>query len=146
MHKEVITYTDYNGNNRTETFWFNLSAAEAMEFECSVNGGITEYMKTLVDKQDVPSIFAIFKKMILMSYGEKSNDGRRFIKSPELSKEFSETEAYSQLFTKLTRDNKAAAKFMNGIVPEEARKEAKRLGLNTGEEAETEDKPEITVI
>jgi len=117
MHKEEISYTDYNGNPRKETFWFNLSKAEAMELECSVKGGLTEYMKGLVERQDTPGIMEIFKTLIFKSYGEKSTDGRRFIKSKELSKEFSETEAYSQLFMRLSLDHEEAAKFFNGIVP-----------------------------
>lgn len=119
MLKETIKFTDYNGVERTEDHYFHLSKAEAMEMEMSTSGGLSEMIRKIVAAQDTPAIIKIFKEIILKSYGQKSPDGRQFIKSPELSKAFSETEAYSQLFMKLATDTDAAAKFVNGIVPNE---------------------------
>ncbi len=119
MLKETITYTDYNGVERTEDHYFNLTKAESMEMEMSTSGGLSEMIRKIVAAQDTPAIIKIFKEIILKAYGQKSPDGRQFIKSPELSKAFSETEAYSQLFMKLATDADAAAKFVNGIVPNE---------------------------
>lgn len=117
MLKKTFTFTDFNGVERTEDHYFHLSKAEAMEMEMSTTGGLTQMITNIVAAQDEPAIIKTFKEMILKSYGKKSADGRRFIKSPELSKEFSETEAYSQLFMELATDAKAAAAFVNGIVP-----------------------------
>ena len=117
MIKETMTYEDYNGNTRTEDFYFNLSQADVMEMEMSTSGGLAEMIQRVVAAQDQPAIIKIFKDLILKAYGVKSPDGRRFIKSEELSTEFSQTEAYSQLFMKLATDADAAAKFVNGIVP-----------------------------
>ena len=86
MLKKTITYKDYNGVERTEDFYFNLSKAEAMEMELSITGGLTEMIRKIVAAQDTPTIIATFKQIILKAYGEKSPDGRRFIKSEELSK------------------------------------------------------------
>ena len=119
MLKKTITYTDYNGVERTEDHYFNLSKAESMEMEMSTSGGLSEMIRKIVAAQDTPAIIKIFKEIILKAYGQKSPDGRQFIKSPELSNAFSETEAYSQLFMKLATDADAAAKFVNGIVPNE---------------------------
>jgi len=117
MLKKTITYTDYNGNERTEDFYFNLSKAEIMEMEMSTAGGLTEMIQKIVAAQDAPAIIKVFKELILKAYGEKSPDGKRFIKSEELSTAFSQTEAFSQLFMELATDADAAAKFVNGIVP-----------------------------
>ncbi len=119
MLKKTITYTDYNGSQRTEDFYFNLSKAESMEMELSTTGGLSETIRRIVAAQDQPAIIKIFKELILKAYGEKSPDGKRFIKSEEISKAFSETEAYSILFMELATDADAAAKFVNGIVPNE---------------------------
>ena len=113
MLKKTITYKDYNGVERTEDFYFNLSKAEAMEMELSITGGLTEMIRKIVAAQDTPTIIATFKQIILKAYGEKSPDGRRFIKSEELSKAFSETEAYSDLYMELATDANAAAEFVN---------------------------------
>lgn len=117
MLKKSITYTDYNGVERTEDFRFNLSKAELMEMEMSTTGGLTEMIERIVATQDAPSIIKIFKDLILKAYGEKSPDGKRFIKSEELSTAFSQTEAYSQLFMELASNPDEAAKFINGIIP-----------------------------
>ena len=117
MLKKTITYTDYNGNELTEDFYFNLSKAEIMEMEMSTAGGLTEMIQKIVAAQDTPAIIKVFKELILKAYGEKSPDGKRFIKSDEISTAFSQTEAYSQLFMELATDADAAAKFVNGIIP-----------------------------
>lgn len=117
MLKKTITYEDYDGNKRTEDFYFNLSKAEIMEMEMGVSGGMTQMLNRIVAAQDGERIIKTFKEIILKAYGEKSSDGKRFIKSEELSTAFSQTEAYSQLFMELATDADAAAKFVNGIIP-----------------------------
>ncbi len=117
MLKKTITYTDYNGTERKEDFYFNLTKAEIMEMEMSQVGGLTETIRRIVAAQDMPAIIKHFKTLILQAYGEKSPDGKRFIKSKELAEAFSQTEAYSQLFMELATDADAAAKFVNGIIP-----------------------------
>lgn len=117
MLKKTITYHDYNGIERKEDFYFNLSKAELMEMEMGTVGGFAEMIQNIVDAKDVPSMIKIFKDLILKAYGQKSPDGKRFIKSEELSEAFSQTEAYSNLFMELSTDDKAAAAFVNGIVP-----------------------------
>ena len=122
MLKKSITYYDYNGVERTEDFRFNLSKAELMEMEMSTNGGLTEMIDKIVAAQYIPAIIKVFKDLILKAYGEKSPDGKRFIKSEELSTAFAQTEAYSQLFMELATNPEEAAKFINGIIPTDADK------------------------
>lgn len=128
MLKETITYKDYNGNDRTEDFYFNLSRAEIMEMEMSTSGGLAEMIQRIVAAQDIPAIIKIFKDLLLKSYGVKSPDGKRFEKSEELSVSFSQTEAYSQLFMRLATDTEYATKFVNGIVPEDVPDQAAKAG------------------
>ena len=122
MLKKTITYTDYNGNERTEDHYFNLTKAEIMEMELSTSGGLAEMIQRIVAAQDTPAIVQIFKDLILKGYGEKSADGKRFIKSEELRTAFSQTEAYSQLCMELATNADEAAKFINGMVPSDVRK------------------------
>ncbi len=117
MLKKTITYTDYNGVERTEDHYFNLTKAEIMEMELSTTGGLAEMIQKITAAQDAPAIIKLFKDLVLKSYGEKSPDGRRFIKSKEISDAFAQTEAYSQLFMELATDADAASKFVNGIMP-----------------------------
>lgn len=123
MLKKTITYTDYNGNERTEDFYFNLTKAEIMEMEMSTTGGLAEMITRIVAAQDQPAIIKIFKDLVLKAYGEKSADGKRFVKSEEIASGFSQTEAYSILFMELATDADAAAKFVNGIVPADMSKQ-----------------------
>ena len=124
MLKKTITYTDYNGSERTEDFYFNLTKAEVMEMEMSTTGGLAEMITRIVAAQDQPAIIKIFKDLVLKAYGEKSPDGKRFIKSDEIATAFSQTEAYSILFMELAMDADAAANFINGIVPADVSKKA----------------------
>ena len=117
MIKKTVTYTDYNKVERTENFYFNLSKAEVLEMEMSTAGGMAESIQKIIDAKDTPAIIRVFKDLVLKAYGVKSDDGRRFIKSKELSEEFSQTEAYSQIFMELATNADEAAKFVNGIVP-----------------------------
>lgn len=117
MLKETIKYTDYNSVEREEDFYFNLTKAELMELEMGTTGGLTELIQKAVQTKDAPTIVKVFKDLILMAYGEKSADGKRFIKSEAIREAFSQTEAFSELFMKLASDDKAAARFVNGIVP-----------------------------
>ena len=121
MLKKSIKYTDYNGVEREEEFLFHLTKAEIMEMEMTTTGGLTEMINQIVAAQDTASIIKLFKEVILKAYGEKSADGKRFIKVNDagvpLSIGFSQTEAFYTLFMELATDEDAAAKFMNGIVP-----------------------------
>jgi hypothetical protein len=121
MLKKVITYVDYDENERTETFYFNLSKAEVAELELSTTGGLSQWIEKIVASQDQKEIIALFKNIILRAYGEKSPDGKRFIKSEELSEAFSQTEAFSQLFMELATNAEAAAAFINAIVPHDVK-------------------------
>lgn len=117
MYKEIITYTDYDGQERTETVYFNLTKAEVAELQMSKKGGIDKYIQKLIDEQDIPEMSKFFKDFIFHAYGVKSEDGRRFIKSDELSTEFSQTEAYSEIVYHLLSDEDYMNKVMNAILP-----------------------------
>ena len=117
MHKETVKYIDYNGVERTEDVYFNLSKAELMEMQLSTAGGFDTMINKLIKAQDQPTLVKIFKDIILRSYGVPSLDGRRFVKTKELTEEFTQTEAYSDLYMKFITDSEAAAKFINGIMP-----------------------------
>ena len=122
MYKKTITYPDYNGEDRTEDFFFNLTKAELAELNLSVDGGYASYIERIVAAKDIPTLSRIFKELVLMSYGEKSADGKRFIKRHDgqrLADEFVETEAYSELYMELITDEKAAAEFVNSIIPQQ---------------------------
>lgn len=111
------TYSDYNGVERTESFSFNLNEAELTEMELGTAGTFTSMVQSIVDAKDTPSIMAVFKDLLMKSYGRKTPDGRRFEKSPELSKEFSETPAYSMIYMELATDDTKAADFINQLIP-----------------------------
>lgn len=140
MLKKTITYTDYDGNERKEDFYFNLTKAELLEMELSTPGGMEKMIQNILDAQDLPELIKMFKKLILLSYGKKSDDGKRFIKSDILREEFTQTEAYSDLFMELSMDADAATEFINGIIPDslDMEKEMKKYEQNNVIEMNTE--------
>lgn len=126
MIKKTIKYTDYDGNQREEEFRFNLSKAELTEMQLSATGGLSNLLTRLVQEKNAPEIIKILKEIILKSYGEKSDDGKYFRKSEEISKAFSETEAYSEIFMSIASDPDAAIEFVQGILPAEIKEELQK--------------------
>lgn len=117
MVTKEITFTDYNGQERKEKYQFNFTKAELTEMELSVNGGLSAMMERIKETDDRPELMRIFKDLILKAYGVKSADGKRFVKSEELRTEFSQTEAYSELYMELVTNTDSAINFFNGLIP-----------------------------
>lgn len=119
MLAKEITYTDLNGNERTNTYYFNLTKAELIEYDAMFEDGVFNYLTMLMKNQEKMKgkIISIFKDLILRSYGEKTETGR-FIKSQELRESFAASEAYSELFMEITGSEDAATKFINAIIPQ----------------------------
>ncbi len=117
MLKKTITYVDFDGNERTETFYFNLTQAEIAEMELSTKGGLAEKINRIIEAQDNETIIMMFKDIIGKSYGEKTVDGKYFVKNQQVRDAFMQTQAYSNLFMELASDTEAATAFINGILP-----------------------------
>lgn len=118
MIKETVTYTDYNGTERTEDFYFNFTEAELAEMQLEVDGGLEDKIRQIVNANDTSKIIKIFKDTIfLKSYGKKSDDGRRMIKNAEVLDEFTQSPAYSILFMKYATSADALSSFINNVIP-----------------------------
>lgn len=119
MIKKTITYIDYNDNERTEDFYFNLSKAELTEMELAETGGLVNLINRIIAEQDNKAIIEMFKDLVIKSHGVKSADGRKFVKNEHTREDFTQTEAYSEIFMELATDADAAAVFVKGILPKE---------------------------
>lgn len=120
MYKKTISYTDYDDVERSEDYYFNLSKSELMEMDFSATGGMEKLIRSVIATRDTKRIMEIFKDIILRAYGEKSLDGKRFIKVRDghrLADDFAETGAFDALFIELATNDKAATEFINGIIP-----------------------------
>lgn len=126
MFKKTINYEDFNGQQIKEEFYFNLTKAEIMEMQLEKTGGLTEYIQRIVDSKDVPQLVKLFKELILKSYGVKSDDGKRFIKTKEVVEAFTQTNAYSEFYMELATNADAASAFVNGIIPADLAEEVKK--------------------
>lgn len=126
MVKKTITYKDFDGQERTEDYYFNLTKTELTEMELSMNGGLSTLLEKIIKEKDMKQLIEYFKRIVLDSYGEKSLDGRMFIKNDKLKEEFKSTMAYSEIFMELANDDKAAADFINGILPSDLAEEVKK--------------------
>lgn len=126
MRKEIITYTDYNNVTRTEDFFFNLNEAELTALQYGVDGGLKEMLERIVKSNDNKQIMACFHELIAKSYGEKSPDGRRFVKSKELSEAFMQTEAYNELMLRFMTDANYSAEFINDVLADVTKRTKER--------------------
>ena len=135
MLAKKISYMDYNGNQREDTFYFNLNKAEIMEMELGVVGGMTHLINTMIAQEDGPGLAKFYKDMILKAYGEKSLDGKRFVKNQDLRDAFEQTDAYSELYMELVTDPDKTSEFVRGIMPAQA------IQMTNDHE-----KPELTLV
>lgn len=119
MLKREIKYTDFNDEKVTDVFYFNISKTELIELEVEYEGGMQRMIEKIIESKDNKAIIEQFKKLILLAYGEKSEDGKRFIKSDKLREEFSQTAAYQELFMEIALDAKAGADFVIGVMPKD---------------------------
>lgn len=119
MLKREIVYEDFNGNQVTEVFYFNLSKPELVELEVEYEGGFGAMMQKIIEANNHKDLLQHFKRIVLMAYGEKSPDGKRFIKSDQLREEFSQSAAYNALFMELATNDEAAALFIKGVMPKD---------------------------
>ena len=117
MIKKTTTYTDFNGVTRTEDFYFNITEAELVEMEVGVEGGMRNLLEKIIRENDKKMIYEYLKKIVLTAYGEKSADGRRFVKSEELRNGFAPTEACSNIILDLCNGDNAASDFIKGVLP-----------------------------
>ncbi len=121
MLTRKFSFTDWDGNPREETWYFNLSDAELTEWELSESGGLTSYIQRIQETQDVPKLIDLYKQIIMKTVGKKDADGRRFRKSPEITQEFMETGAYSELYMELATKADAGATFINSLISDKLR-------------------------
>ena len=119
MLKKTVTYTDFDGNERTEDFFFNLTEQEIAEMELSTEGGLGNFINKAVAAKSQVELIELFKKLILAAYGVKSADGRRFVKNDAVREDFMSTQAFSDIYMELVQDADKASAFFNGIVPKE---------------------------
>ena len=117
MYTRTVTYTDWNGMERTEEFRFNLTKAELMEMQYEQEGGMREYLQKIIDSKNQKEIMRLFKDLVLKAYGEKSDDGRLFVKNDQIRERFASTPVYSEIFMELSTDANKASEFVNGIMP-----------------------------
>ena len=138
MIAKTMTYKDFNNVERTETFYFNLTPAEAVEMQVMESGGLGVYIDRIIQEQDARKIIVIFKDLILRSYGVKSNDGKHFLKDEKLRSAFASTNAYSDLFMQLATDADMASAFLNGIVPQLSEEEMAKFSKSAEQKAPSE--------
>lgn len=122
MLKKTVTYIDFDGNERTEDFFFNLTEQEIAEMELSTEGGLGNFINKAVAAKSQVELIELFKKLILAAYGVKSADGRRFVKNDAVCEDFMSTQAFSDIYMELVQDADKASAFFNGIVPKEKNK------------------------
>lgn len=135
MLKKTITYTDYDGMERTEDFWFNLSKTELTKLDAELPGGVLGVLRKIIDKKDRKALVDFIETLILRSYGEKTLDGKRFVKTPEMAEEFMQTPAYDELFMSVLSDTDSQTSFINGVIPQSMVKEIEQTDKKQVENA-----------
>ena len=117
MIKKTITYVDYDGETRTEAFYFNLNKVELAKMQLGSDGGYSEFLKRITAAKDTSAMLNVITDLVEQSYGEKELDGKRFRKSKDLTEAFTQSPAYEVLFMELVQNTNAMVEFVKGILP-----------------------------
>lgn len=134
MLRKEVKYKDFDGNDRKDVLWFHLNEVEITEMDLETSGGLVKYMESIIDTNDVNQLIAIFKDLLIRSYGERSMDGKHFYKDDKIRNEFVSSAAYPVLYMEMVSDADKAVEFINGIVPSNIREQMAKIE-NTPEEA-----------
>ena len=126
MLKRTIKYEDFDGNEQEELFYFNISKPELIALEVDHPKGFGAWMEEVMKAKDNKTLMEQFKRIVLLAYGEKSEDGRNFVKNDELKAKFESSAAYISLFTELAMDDNAAAEFLLGVLPKDMTEESRK--------------------
>lgn len=118
MLKKTITYENYDGEKCTEDFYFNLNRSELIELDAELDGGVVGVLKRVINNKDTKELISFLKVLILRSYGEKTLNGKRFVKTPEMTEAFHQSPAYDELFMNILSDTDSQTTFINGILPQ----------------------------
>ena len=116
MLKKIVKYIDFNGNERSDTLYFNLTDVEVARLEVKFPGGLEKYINNFNAEERPDEILDLFETVLEMSYGIKSEDGRHFRKPPENTRDFMESAVYTKIFFELLSDADVAADFFKAVV------------------------------
>lgn len=119
MLKETITFTNFDGKQVTETHYFNLTRAELVQWEMEHNEGVAEYFLRISQSNNKPELGQAFHDFLRRTYGLKSEDGNRHMKSEEISENFEHSAAFDEFYIKLITDEGFAGRFIKGVLPKE---------------------------
>lgn len=125
MFKITKTTTNFNGEEITRDYFFNLTEAEIVNMQFGKSGGLYDYLATIINAKEQTSIIDTINKIVLEAYGEKSPDGEYFLKNDEIKEKFKATQAFSDIYMELAFDDEKAAEFINGILPDKEKFRAK---------------------
>lgn len=131
MLKQTVSYFDFDDNPSQETLYFNLTKTELAD-NLHLQDDLEAMQRTFSGKEDdlttdeIKQLVDLVKTIMRLSYGVRSADGKRFVKTDELWTEFTQTAAYDEFLYSLFQNPEKAVAFMTGILPRDVRDEAKK--------------------
>lgn len=133
MLRKNITYTNVDGHQVNDLFYFNLTKAELLKLNMKEGEGFQDYLKNIVASQDANALIETFDKIVGLAYGERTQDGK-FVKSVQAYEAFKASEAYSVFFMELVTSAEKSAEFIRGIMPADLANEVaqaeKEIGIS----------------
>lgn len=115
MFKHSVEYVDFNGSDRKEDLYFHLSLPEVTRLEAEIGMGLEDYIKGLTTNQELNTLLAFLERMLLSSYGQKTSDGKSFIKSQVIREAFEYSQAYAEIFEQVLSNPDLARKFGENV-------------------------------
>ena len=133
MIKMNVSAETFDGDMVTETLWFHMNKVDLIELQQSEPGGFTDTLQAFMSRKpedwtmkDKFKLFDFFRTMVDKAYGERSSDGKRFRKSPEILANFKDSIFYDEFVLSLLENEEKSIKFFNGVMPKALIEQAKK--------------------
>lgn len=113
MFATTVNYTDFDGHERKETLYFNITEQQMRDLYQDDPDFSEKALTNAMETRDNNEFLRIMKKLILASYGEKSEDGKVHKKNKEIRENFECSAAFEQLMDDIMY--KADEKYLKGF-------------------------------
>ena len=133
MQKLTVQYQNFDGDLETEDLYFHLNIKELQEME-NWDVPLTKRIAKLTKTEDGKEAFELMRDIVEAAYGERSADGKRFVKNPEVLKNFTQGLAYDEVIISFIDGTTDLGKFVEGLLPKKVFELAKKNAKDSHDE------------
>lgn len=129
MYKVDLEHENFDGETVTSTLYFNITKTRLAK-NLELRDELDEIQKMIggetreLTPGEIQKIVNLVEKIMKISYGVRSEDGKRFDQRADRWEEFQQTAAYDAFLYSLFETPSKATEFMVGVMPKDLIRQA----------------------